>query len=228
MRLLNENEIDITGFASVRERVLLQSRAFFKHQPEEKSFGQFGSLLYLANAWFTPKGATGMHHHHEGVDIVSLIPRGEMQHQGTIGDGERVLGGQVQIQRSGQQGFSHNEINPATEPQPFIQMWLQPEHIAEQASFELMDIQPKGETLIYQSFDTQLSVLNLQGSDSWQAAEKSLIYIYAGSGWLHGASEKIRLERGMLVQIDSPKIENDNQLAFLCCRLLARKRTNKS
>ena len=53
MKILDESNIAITEFSSVRERVLLQSREFFQHPVDEQSFSGFGSLLYLANdCWF--------------------------------------------------------------------------------------------------------------------------------------------------------------------------------
>ncbi|WP_430460265.1 pirin family protein [Thalassolituus sp. LLYu03] len=126
MHLLHEDQIDISGFASVRERVLLLDRHFFKQVIPDDCFDGLGGCVYLANAWFSPHGSTGLHHH-RGLDIVSLIPRGQILHQGTIGDGVRVNAGQVQIQRDGRQGFSHNEINPTAAVQPMIQLWINPQ-----------------------------------------------------------------------------------------------------
>ena len=215
MRILSEEQVDITGFASIRERVLLQSRDFFRQQTNEESFAGFGSLLYLANAWFTPNGSTGLHHHHQEVDIVSVVPRGEMLHRGTIGNDERVLAGQVQIQRSGEQGFSHNEINPTDQPQPFIQLWLQPEQVSKDASFELVDIQPNTITPIYQSFATQLSILDFQQAKQCQAQGECLVFVYAGTGLLQEGEEVIALERGMLVKAQQVKISTTQALSAL-------------
>lgn len=209
MRVLHEEQVDITGFASIRERVLLQSREFFRHQPSDESFAGFGSLLYLASAWFLPNGATGLHYHND-VDIVSIIPRGEMLHRGSIGNDERVQVGQVQIQRSGEQGFSHNEINPTDQPQPFIQLWLQPEQVAEYASFDIVDINPNGITPIYQSFDTQLSILEFSQIQQWQAQSECLVFVYAGMGSLQEGEEVIELERGMLIKAQQPLISSNN------------------
>lgn len=214
MRVLYEEDVDITGFASIRERVLLQSRDFFRHQPSDESFAGFGSLLYLANAWFIASGSTGLHHH-EGVDIVSIIPRGEMLHRGSIGNDERVQVGQVQIQRSGEQGFSHNEINPTDQPQPFIQLWLQPEKIAEQASFDIVDIKSNAITPIYQSFDTQLSILEFNQAQQWQAQSECLVFVYAGTGLLQKGEEVIELKRGMLIKAQQPLISSHDELKAL-------------
>lgn len=215
MKVLTESHINISGFASVRERVLLQSRRYFNHQPEELSFDEFGSLLYLANAWFTPFGSTKLHHHNEGIDIVSIIPRGEILHQGTIGEGERVLAGQVQIQRSGEQGFSHNEINPTEHPQPFIQLWFQPEHINQQASFELVDILDNAVTPIYQSFDSQLSILNFNQVQQWQTDQECLLFVYAGQARLQENEESLALERGMLIKAENAEITSTDQFSAL-------------
>ncbi len=215
MKILHESQIDITGFASVRERVLLQSREYFRHEPAPEAFGQFGSLLYLANAWFTPYGSTRLHHHHDEVDIVSVIPRGEILHQGSIGNAMKIAAGFAQIQRSGEQGFSHNEINPTDQPQPFIQLWFQPEKINKQASFELIDINSAGTTPIYRSFDTELSALNLGENKSWQCAQECLIFVYAGAGKITLGEMTQPLERGCLVQIQAGAIQALNELKAL-------------
>lgn len=219
MKILHESQIDISGFASVRERVLLHSREFFRHQPEPETFGQFGSLLYLANAWFTSHGSTKLHHHHEGVDIVSVIPRGEMHHEGTIGDGEVVAGNTVQIQRCGEQGFSHNEINPTDQPQPFIQMWFQPDQIDEQASFELVDIAEQGETPVYQSSETRLSVLSAQADWQWQSEHECLLFVYAGSAVVREGNESVEVERGHLIQALQPIVQAQAGLKAIAIQL---------
>lgn len=124
-----------------------------------------------------------------------------------IGDGETVPANTVQIQRCGEQGFSHNEINPTDQPQPFIQMWFRPEHIDKEASFELVAIAEHGVTPVYQSFDTQLSILSAQEELSWQSSNECLVFVYAGTGSLTEADETINLERGHLVKARQPSLQ---------------------
>ncbi|MCP5326957.1 MAG: hypothetical protein H7A09_11635 [Oceanospirillaceae bacterium] len=63
MQILNEEDIDISGFASIRERVLIQDRQFFSHNVADACWDGFGGCIYLANAWFKAHGQTGLHHH---------------------------------------------------------------------------------------------------------------------------------------------------------------------
>lgn len=220
MRVLYEEDVDITGFASIRERVMLQSREFFRHQPSDESFSEFGSLLYLANAWFLPNGATGLHHH-SGVDIVSVIPRGKMLHKGSIGHEECVVAGQVQIQRSGRQGFSHNEVNPTDQPQPFVQLWLKPEHIEEAASFSIIDVQDDAVTPVYQSFNTRLSIMDFKTTHQWQAQGQCLLFVYAGGGELYEGDNSLELARGMLIKAEQPIIKAQSGLSALLVEIMA-------
>src|SRR5690606_16543694 len=92
MHILDENTVAISGFASIRERVLLLVRCFFCHVLPDDIFDGCGSCLSFAYAWCSSCGSTGLHYHH-GVDIVSLIPRGQLLHQGTIGAGALVYAG---------------------------------------------------------------------------------------------------------------------------------------
>lgn len=205
MKIMHESEVSISGFASVRERVVLQSRAFFRQQPEAASFDEFGSLIYLANAWFSARGATGLHHHQD-LDIVSVIPRGAMLHQGSIGNDIVVPSAHVQIQRSGLAGFSHNEINPNDEPQSFLQMWFRPQHPADSAEYQLVDASQLGAHSVYQSFQTRLSVLNLAAESLWQSPYLSLIFVYSGQAELSNQGEIVELQRGSLVKLAKPQL----------------------
>lgn len=213
MRLLDENSVDITGFASVRERVLVQSSEFFKRPAPEHCLSGLGSFVYLANAWFTPNGQTGLHHH-SGVDIVSLIPRGSIFHQGTLGEGEQVSAGTVQIQRSGLEGFSHNEMNPNNQVQPFIQMWLAPENPQPKASFELIELQ-QGQTELYRNSTTLVSALQWQAGGELQLEHEVLVFVYAGSATAQTAETEVELQRGMLLKAKNFKLKAMQELSAL-------------
>lgn len=198
MRILTNDTIDISGFASIRERVFIQDRRYFSHAVPDACWDAFGPLVYLANAWFLPHGSTGLHHHSQ-VDIVSVLPRGVMLHQGSIGEGMVLKAGQAQIQRSGKQGFSHNEINPTAQVQPFVQLWLTP-RAQESASYEVMNVDADGMTAIETREDFELGVGMWQQAKQWHSEQPSLLYLITGEGSIsthQGPTHLIR--RGTLV-----------------------------
>src|SRR5699024_1004151 len=180
MRILTADSLDITGFASIRERVFIQDRRYFSHAVPDACWDAFGPLVYLANAWFLPRGSTGLHHHNQ-VDIVSILPRGTMLHQGSIGEGEVLTAGQAQFQRSGSQGFSHNEINPTTEVQPFVQLWLTPTP-QEPPSYGLLDLNTNGITVIEQRKGFELGMGIWQQANAWHSKQPSLLFLITGTG----------------------------------------------
>lgn len=221
MNILNEDDIAITGFASIRERVLLQDRRYFRHQIPDECRDGFGACVYLANAWFSPGGSTGLHHH-RGVDILSLVPRGSLLHQGSIGDGEQVLAGQVQLQRDGGQGFRHNEINPGAGVQPLIQLWIDPQPQAAQTHYRILQPAAEGLSCVYggELFPSALrvDVLNWTTGGELSVAGPALLYVYAGQGWLQEGPHSARLQQGLLADAAGFHLRSDGLLRLLLIR----------
>jgi redox-sensitive bicupin YhaK (pirin superfamily) len=181
MRILRASDVDITGFASIRERVMLSDRQTFGFGVADECFDRFAGCVYLANAWFLPYGETGLHHH-AGMDIISLIPRGCMLHQGSLGAGVRVEANQVQLQRDGEQGFRHNESNPNAGPQPLLQLWIKPQPHAPQAEYRIIDVSQGG--CVYGgplfTSDTRVDVVVLSTGECYHCADECLICVVRG------------------------------------------------
>ncbi|MCP5326958.1 MAG: hypothetical protein H7A09_11640 [Oceanospirillaceae bacterium] len=124
-------------------------------------------------------------------------------HQGSMGDAQTVNAGQVQIQRDGQQGFSHNEINPNNDIQPMLQMWINPAPHAPAAQYHIQDIQA-GLNCVYGGdlFPAQTSVYTLhwpQGGEINITGEV-LFYIVSGEAEISENGVKQALKRGNLVK----------------------------
>ena len=62
---------------------------------------------------------------------------GNIQHEGSLEHGGVLHAGDVQVQRAGGEGFSHNEINPDDTTNRMIQVWFQPETRGEKAAYRL-------------------------------------------------------------------------------------------
>ena len=126
MYILPEHALDITGFAGVRERVYVMSSQQFNRSGHEDASEGLGPYVYLADAHIRPGGSTKMHAHNN-IDIITVMLRGELTHQGSLGHGTVLRHGSAQIQYSGQSGFSHNELNTSDAFNRFIQIWVQPD-----------------------------------------------------------------------------------------------------
>ncbi|MEC7547089.1 MAG: hypothetical protein VYB48_09140 [Pseudomonadota bacterium] len=191
MRLLNYDALDIVGFAGVRERILVMDSRQFGYQKREDTWEGSGQLMYLAHAYFKPGGSTGRHRHSD-IDIVSIVTRGRLHHEGsaevhagsaaknsTQGLAE-IKAGQVMVQRSGKSGFMHNEINPDADIAGMVQLWLHPSgSVSEQASQTVIDV-GYGQTTVYQSVDTELRISCLAEKEVLSLQDGWLCYLFQG------------------------------------------------
>lgn len=152
------------------------------------------------------------------MDIVSLIPRGRILHEGSIGDGEWVSAGQVQVQRDGNSGFSHNEINPSPQVQPMLQLWLNPAPHAAVAEYCIHRLS-EGLTTVYGgdlfAAQMQVDVLNWTAGGQLTLAGESLLYVYAGQGELRADGCTQNLQRGLLIRAADIHISAPAELGIL-------------
>lgn len=222
MRTLDSSVIDISGFAGIREQVLVQDRRYFKRYPADEVRDGFGACVYLAHAYFTPNGSTGLHHH-QNVDIISIFTRGEVAHQGTLGDGERFTPGQVLVQCSGPNGFSHNEINAQAEISGMVQLWCVPSHeSAMQQRHEIVNLPVQGLQRIYGgastdpltriASDTQLDIVVLDGTTPLVLEGRCRLYVFDGEAQVTEKQEQVSLPRGSLCDGDDLTINGRCQV----------------
>jgi redox-sensitive bicupin YhaK (pirin superfamily) len=95
-----------------------------------------------------PHGETRMHSHHE-IDVITLMVDGNIKHEGSMECGKDLSRNDVQVQRAGGDGFSHNEINPDGNWNRLIQRWALPEVAGQSVSYKVYN-PVKGElTRIY-------------------------------------------------------------------------------
>ena len=181
MDILSSNDIDITGFAGVRERVYVMDRRRFTHGVAEHALPGVGSLCYLADAHMRAGGQTGMHAH-QGVTIVSILLNGTLLHRGSLGDGGLLHAGDVQVQRAGKQGFQHNEINPGPGMNRFLQLWFTAED--NQDSAGLVTLHPAGtpSSRLYEadSGDTVCQIRLLEAAQTLAFETLTLLFVIDG------------------------------------------------
>jgi redox-sensitive bicupin YhaK (pirin superfamily) len=66
-------------------------------------------------------------HPHRDMEIISVVLEGALEHRDSMGNGEVLRPGEVQVMTAGR-GIQHSEFNPSpTERTHLIQIWIQPE-----------------------------------------------------------------------------------------------------
>ena len=198
MNILHREDLQRGGFAGLREtRMVMDPRVFGNHV-ESGAWPGIGNFVYLADAVFAPHGQTNLHPHHE-IDVISVMVEGRISHEGSMEHGQELAVNDVQAQRAGGEGFSHNEINPDDVENRMIQIWVMPETLGEPAGYKVYKPQvgqlnriyggPKEQndtldshTLIDVGLFTELQEFSHVGD--------SLMYLSRGAGLANGATVK--------------------------------------
>ena len=126
MEILNRDSLKLTGFEGVREYRLVFDKRVRGEGTGGDAWDGIGQFVYLADARFVPGGETRMHDHKE-LDVISVMLEGRLQHEGSLEHGKPLEAFDVQVQRAGGEGFSHNEVNPDDTENRMIQLWVLPE-----------------------------------------------------------------------------------------------------
>ncbi|BAJ00520.1 pirin family protein [Shewanella violacea] len=204
MEILTKSDLREGGFAGLKEHQFVMDKKAFGPNRNPQAWDGLGNFVYLADARFMPKGETRMHGHKE-VDVISVMVRGRINHEGSLEHGQMMNAKQAQVQRAGGEGFSHNEVNPDSEENQMIQLWVLPDRQGEKAGYKLYSPKIGELTRIYggeieqdQTFDshTLISVANLETGHSVEQATASLVYVSDGEVEIDGA----RIEAGTLVR----------------------------
>ena len=147
MEILHRDNLRRGGFAGLREHQLVMDPEVFGGRSSQAWSG-IGNFVYLADARFFPRGETHMHGHRE-IDVISVMVKGRITHEGSLENGAEIEENQVQVQRAGGEGFRHNEINPDDAENRMIQIWVTPEVPGQRAGYKVYSPQPGVVTRIY-------------------------------------------------------------------------------
>jgi redox-sensitive bicupin YhaK (pirin superfamily) len=194
MEILHRDDLPLGGFAGLREHRLVMGAKVWGDRREPGTWDGIGNFMYLADARFLPGGETRLHGHRE-IDVISVMVEGRIAHEGSLEHGQEMGGTDVQAQRAGGEGFSHNEINPDNSENRMIQLWVMPEHPGEPASYKFYQPKPGGMTRIYgglnnqdETFDnhTLIDVGLFEEGQNASISGSFLAYITRGSGLVNG------------------------------------------
>ncbi len=204
MRIIRRNKLRRGGFAGLRETRMVMSPRVFRDQVEAGTSSGIGRLVYLADASFLPHGDTRMHDHRE-IDVISIMMSGRIMHEGSMEHGQELAAGDIQVQRAGGEGFSHNEVNPDNSKNRMIQLWVLPETPDEPASYKVFQAAGSGRTRIYGgpaeqtetlAARTVIEIVHLNEGDSLDQPGRCIVYVTSGAG----TSMEETLREGDLVE----------------------------
>ncbi len=192
-QLLHRDDLKLGGFAGIREhRLVIDPKVF--GDTLSGAWPGIGNFVYLADAKFIPNGETHLHPHKE-IDVISVIVEGRIAHEGSLYEGNVIEANQVQVQRAGGDGFTHNEVNPDNSENRMIQMWVTPEKAGESADYKSYSLYQGKITRVYGGDDNQnetfsgKTVVDVGLIDANQTVSFDgdfLAYVTVGSGTLNG------------------------------------------
>lgn len=188
MKILSRGTLPFGGFAGIKEHRLVTDTRLFGKRKKPETFEGFGNMVYIADAQYDPKGQSGMHSHSE-VDVISVVIKGRVSHEGSMEHGKNLVAGEVQVQRAGGEGFSHNEINPDDSKNRMLQVWALPEVKGQPAAYKFYRPKLTGVSRIYggnknqsETFDshTIIDIVQLKAGESISLDGEQLCYVITG------------------------------------------------
>ena len=196
MEILHRDDLPLGGFAGLREHRLVMGSKIYGDSREPGTWDGIGRFVYLADARFLPKGETRLHSHRE-IDVISVMVEGRIAHEGSLEHGQEMSDTNVQVQRAGGEGFSHNEVNPDGTENRMIQLWVLPERSGEPAGYKFYQPKLGGMTCVYggstdqdETFDsdTFIDIGLLEAGQNASISGPFLAYVTRGSGLINGTS----------------------------------------
>ena len=191
MKILKRNSLNEGGFAGLKEhRIVKDPKMFGPQENNDGSWPGLNNFIFLADARYMPHGETRMHDHRE-LDIISVMVDGQITHQGSLAHGKNLSSNDVQVQRAGGEGFSHNEINPDASWNRMIQLWVLPEVPDQAADYKLYKPVTGELTRVYGGENntgtdfpakTKIDVALLSNGEQIEVDEPFLAYVTRGKG----------------------------------------------
>ncbi len=191
MDSLQRDKLKRSGFEGVREYRLVFDDRIAGGRGAAGAWQGFGNLVYVADARLLPHGETRLHEHRE-IDVISVMLEGRLAHEGSLAHGKSLAAYDVQVQRSGAEGFSHNEINPDDNENRLIQLWVLPEECGEAADYRCFRSESGRVTRVYGGSREQaltipgrtcIDVIRLNGGQTVDIDKPALVYLCEGRGF---------------------------------------------
>lgn len=195
----------------------------------------FGRLLVLNDDLIAPSMGFDTHHH-DDMEIITIVTEGELAHQDNTGGQGLIRPGEIQIMSAGT-GIEHSEHNPSSENYlKLFQLWILPEKGGlppryEQKAFDPADRQNKLQLIVSPDASNdslkifQQAWLSLCDLDAGKEIAYELhnpqsgLFIFVIDGDLQAADQKISKGDSLeLSEISKPvklQAKQNSQLLFI-------------
>ncbi|WP_010521453.1 pirin family protein [Aquimarina agarivorans] len=214
LKKLDRNNIETGGFQGItQKRLIVHPNYGPRMGVREGTWPGVGNLIYLADSWFKEGISTGLHPH-KFIDVLTFVVEGSLSHEGSLEHGVHLNALDFQVQKSGKEGFAHNEVNKQKETTRMLQLWLIPEKEEETASFRVRVAEKGKITKVYGTEDansTQIEVGHLTNEQIYNSPSKSLIYVVSGAIKVEGEL----IEEGVLFEANRNKIVSLKDSIFI-------------
>ena len=102
----------------------------------------FRSLRVINDDLIAPGRGFGMHGHRD-MEIITVVLQGALEHRDSLGNGEVLRVGEVQVMSAGR-GIRHSEFNSsATDPVHLLQIWIDPARTGLDPSYAQREFPPE-------------------------------------------------------------------------------------
>lgn len=223
LSILHRDDLPLGGFAGLREHRLVMGRKVFGGRTNPGTWQGIGNFVYLADARFMPRGETHLHSHEE-VDVISIMVEGRISHEGTLEHGTELAAHDVQVQRAGGEGFSHNEVNPDDTENRMIQIWVMPEKAGQSAGYKMYKLDRGSRARVYggsadqdETFagKTVVEVALLNNGQEVRSDEPFMAYVVQGKGIGNGG---VKVADGDLIRGESLHFKAQAQAQLIIIR----------
>ncbi len=224
MRIRRANERGFTDLGWLKSRHSFSFGDYY----DPRHVG-FKSLRVINDDWVEAGEGFGMHGHRD-MEILTLVLRGELEHQDSLGHKQVLRPGEVQVMSAGR-GIRHSERNPsATEPAHFLQIWIEPHTLGvapryEQRAFPLQACQNSWCALASScardsgSFEIHQNTTVLYGAVLDGGTLEHAVRV-GESAWLHVIDGEVRINECTLRSGDAASVE---EVCVLECRGISEK-----
>lgn len=205
MQFLDRNSIETGGFHGiVQKRLIVNSKFGPRSGVKQGTWEGIGNLVYLADSWFGQGVETGLHPH-QFIDVLTFVVDGKLDHKGSLEHGISLNPLDFQVQKSGKEGFKHNEVNNGKKTTRMLQLWVLPEKVEEKASFRVHRAEKGLITNVYGAIDgnsTQIDVVHLPKDRVFSSEKESLVYVVKGSVEINYET----IGEGVLLRVNSDEL----------------------
>lgn len=178
----------------------------------------FRRLRVINDDLIAPRAGFGMHPHQD-MEILTFMERGSLEHRDSMGNGSVIRPGDVQRMTAGT-GVRHSEVNPSDEETRLLQVWIEPDTLGLEPSYEQRSYGASGSSVklvasrdgrdgsvrVHQDVDVHRATLAAGESHAFELAPGRHAWLQVVSGTFELNGHRLDDGDGAAVS-DEPKLE---------------------